>query len=308
MSTSLTAQGSPPGVADSWHCLRALHVGHDEGWFTFIGADLDRHTFVLQFDDGRYRTLRRYGTPRHRPEGYWWTRGVADRHELGPLIGEILDGQVPSVITASEAANLLPAVDRLGRAAATAMTEPGVLYNVRAGRLYPIYGPHRRYLFAAQIAADAAARRLSILRHDLTAAEAAGKGSVRIRARINTEIDRAVETRATWREIRRLLPDAIRLDALAVDVVTGPSPTPLPIGPSNTEAFRRQTALMIGDQAGWFRYLEPVGGGAAYAVEVTVDGQPVRLEVPGWGVLPYVLGHADVFGAGASVAYREDLG
>lgn len=270
-------------LGEAWARLRALKVIDDEGWARVVALDLAEGRHVLALDDGHYRTLLT-------SEVYWWGVGAGDSQGgHGDLVTVVRDEPVPELLTLAEAARRIPSVSQWGALRDDVMTPEGVSYSVQSGDLYAVYGTRRlRHVFAAQVDYVAAQRRRRALEREGGSLAAAER--------------RVRRTRAAWLEVRRSLPDVQRTAGLAEDVTPRPSPTPLPVVGA-LEPKRRTRALMIAHQLGWLTYVQPLPDDRHL---IEVDG--LQRELPGPGVLPYVLGFGDARQMGGRVAYREDLG
>jgi hypothetical protein len=310
MPPSATA---PPSTADltmaAVYCeLRSLRVAETLRLAQYVAGDLTDRAHVVQLEqDGQraYRTL-------VSGESFWWVLGMADAVGYGAAVEAIQEEPLPELLTVDEAAGRLPAADRWGGQKGNRMTPDGITYLINNGTLYPFYGAgNARHVFAAQVQAEALARAAKALHQDAVAANRdAGhdrRSSPRV-TRLQDQAAAAAESARTaftqWMQVRTLFPANVRIKDLNVDVTPGPSPHPLPVRGDVAEATRRVTALMLGHNMGWFRYLHPEPDGDMYMVEV---GDVTRL-IPGEGVLPWVLGIADHHGEADRAAYRAGLG
>lgn len=284
------------GPAATWAGLRALYaVTVGEGLVGYVAGDLGPAVHILDVAAVGSRSHYRHLI---RDEPGWWSVGVADVMGVGDVVLEAMAEPVPELITPAEAAGLLPAMDRWGKLTGKVMSVDGIEHNVTRGSLYPLYShtPSRTlWLFAAQVAAEAARRR---------------------------NADDADELAREWFAIRSLVPDAIRPEALRYDVSARPSVDPLPL-PALKSTNRRPMptrwtdAMMLADKAGLVRFIGPVEDGSlAYRTEVPGIGRVlVRRDVPGEHVLAWLLGVADGLEAAGHgecnadrVAYRAWLG
>lgn len=295
--------------------LRALRVFHDEGLGDYVAGDLSARIHVVNLPTSRYRTL-------IKGEAFWWVLGFADAVGHGAEITALQNEELPELLSVHEAARLIPTTDRWGGAKNAHMTADGITHNITAGRLYPLYGPYRvRWLFADQVRSEAAARRAGAAQaaerqqraevgrlggdKKTTPAKLAGArralDSAALRAK-EAAAEAEVE-RARWAATRGLFPDAVRIDDLSSDVRPDPSPDPLPIAAGQSEQRRRQRAMFIGAELGWWSDFHPEDDGSFV---VTMDR--LSRAVPAEGVLPWVLGVADAKGNPGAIAYRDDLG
>lgn len=284
--TAATPHEAAPAYAD----LRGLRTVADSQWIAYLAtypAD-DRHV-VLPLRLGRGwapRTLLR-------GEAYQWCEGLCWAAGGGDLVARVADEALPELVAMADVPGMIPAVDGRGGKGGPWLTRQGVAWNVNAGNFYTLYGRGRRsrWLFADQVRAEAAERRVQ-------AAARAGATKRRLAALVEQE----GAARAKWLEVRKLLPPPTRPAAAEVDLRPKPSPDPLPIGQGLPGVTRRVEALMVAADAGWLEYLHPDGD--VYVVRIA--GAEVRVGED--AVLPWLLGVADWHCRADLIAYRPDLG
>jgi hypothetical protein len=241
----------------SWERQRALRLGEDAGWYTYLAGDPVLGHYVLQLPDGRVRVLTRdvllraTGAEYRRDEPLAWVAGQAYGHGNPQLLERI--GPLPRLYDRPRVSELL------------GMTKPTVNAHTRSGRLRALYyARHRRHYFADQIDA---------MRGD----PAAGQ---------------------RWELLRFQLPNTIRPDQITYREAPPPRPLPVPEVPRDLAGERNMHALRLAEQYGWLRFV----AGNRNTYTITIDN--VELEVPAFGVLPFVWGLGDARGQGDRVAYR----
>jgi len=271
--------------------LRVLALGDREEWFRYGGSVRKPAGSQVVAVASRWRLL-------HRDEILPWVQGVADAVDGAgyfDLTRLLRPAEMPRLVTLVQAAAMLEVSTETVRyyvdKAATGV--PPRKYPRFGGggrteaseRLYPLYvcprrgsGDGRRspswqtLLFADQILTQT------------------GQGDP-----------------ATWAAIRTMLP--IRRQAKDLDGYPGAaaSPRPLPVPTVGDLLVRRAKALMIGEQAGWFRYAG-ADSGHTYRIELTYERGTVVRELAATDVLPWLLGVADIQDKPELVAYRDGLG
>lgn len=126
----------PPGVdadaADYFARLRALQIGHEEGWYAYLAGDNNPGRYLVELFDGP-RFLDR--------DAYWWVLGAADRYGHGNLV--LAPAEVPDLVTLEQAADVF------------GLTVVGVRNRINRGLLYVAYPGGRRRLVRAQVLAQA---------------------------------------------------------------------------------------------------------------------------------------------------------
>lgn len=274
-----------PGTRAAFCDLVALRAVADLDLATYVAGDPGRarHVMGLTRAGGQvvYRTL-------HRGEPLAWASGLAAGAGLVDLGDQLAATAVPALLDGDTAARAL------------GLSVQGLHYAVRAGDLYPLYGNRAgtgtgtaRYLFASQVAAEAARRQL---RGDHLAA---GR-----RKRLEAQLDQSTQA---WLQVRQMLPAPVRESMVDVDIRPLPSPDPLPVDPDAAPAVQAVRGLQIAEAQGWLTYHYPIG--RAYAVTmVDQRGHEVDMTVPADGVLAWLLGVADRHGRADLVAYRPGLG
>lgn len=132
------------GATDAWRRLRALKIGDERGWFTYLAANGWIGRYVVRIaSTGRLREL-------HRAEVYHWAHGVATA--IGDDAALTAIGRVPALYTIEDTANYL---DR---------TPDTVLNRIREGKLLPILhvtpdaGGVQKLLYTSQVRAYAGGR------------------------------------------------------------------------------------------------------------------------------------------------------
>jgi len=219
-----------------------------------------------------------------------WCDGLACAAGRPELIPALAAGPWPAVVTVSGAAAMLP---KLANPAETVGTY-GAEYLARD--LYPLYAHNQisrgrmRYLFEAEVRAEATTRRLQ--------------------ASPTRAKQRAADTaRLDWQSLRRRLPAPIRERQVGGDLRPGPSPVPLPLDPDELSvASMCLDGLMVAHREGWLSYRHP-GQGRSYVVQLPgPDGGDVEREISQARVLAWLLGVADWYGRADLVAYRPGLG
>lgn len=262
------------GSRGAWLTLRVLREVHTRRWARYVGQPDNgraRGHHLLNLADNGLAHLRLllaipsfWSSPRHPGEVWYWGQGFAAARRqpraLDGLLGERV--RVLDIPTAAK---------RLG------LTPEGVGYQIRTGKLYPIYvvdeQDHRtrRMVFAAQVSA---------------------------------QLGRAT----AWRDIRTLLPDQPRLNATADDLTVRPSPAPLPVSRDLATPYRQREALALAHELGWLRF-EGSSGSVFTASVLPGPRRNLRVELPAPAVEPWLLGLGDGLGGqGSMVAYRPDLG
>lgn len=279
--TAATPHEAAPAYAD----LRGLRTVTDEQWVAYLATHPDDRHVVLPLRLGRGwapRTLLR-------GEAHPWCEGLCWAAGGGDAARRVVDEPLPELVALADVPGMIPSVTGRGRT----LTRQGVAWNINAGNLYTLYGRgrHQRWLFAAQVRAEAADRRVQIAERDNAK-----------KRRLAGLVEQAGKARAAWLEVRKLLPPPTRPAAAEVDLRPKPSPDPLPIDPRLPAVTMRVNALMIARDAGWLEYLHPDGD--VYVVRIGGALVRVRAEV----VLPWVLGVADWYGRADLIAYRADLG
>lgn len=257
--------------------LRALRALIDAGLIDYLGGNRPAGNHLVRVRrHGFTRLLRRdykinvgHGKVRV-DEAYWWSLGFADAAGRGAELVE-RDFAMPALVSTAEALEVY-------HAAGTPLTEDQVRRTLtRGGKLYPFYPLASRVrLSRDQVAADSDAA-----------------------------------ARARWADLERTLPPVVGED-LVRGYVPDPSPDPLPIGPVTdagmTEARRRILALRIGHGEGWFHHEFSDAPADVYSSDTAGPDGDVSRDLPGEGVLPWVLGHADWHHQADMVAYRAGLG
>jgi hypothetical protein len=265
---------------DTFRALCALNLGVGADLFGYVGLDRRQNLHVIYTGDGR----RRHGHVIDGADAYYWTEGFALAQGDPAVIRKILAAgrkPAPRMMATDEAAQHIPSVDQHGNRRSTAIGLPGIEYMVRTGKLYPVYASDgRRWFFADQIAAFAAARSALALHRDARLLDVAPA-----RRRAVTAQTRADRAAAAWAAIEQLLPPAIPLAG-----VVGPAFPPAK--PTNRAAAKiRLETMATGTDLGWFTFLSPDRGD--YQVRVPVaDGAPLRRAVPAARVMAWVRGFA----------------
>lgn len=210
----LLAPLSSDDEATAWRRLRALQIGQEHRWYTYLGGSRQTGYYVLRLPDGTVRHLHRnHITTYHcqetrRNESSAWLHGLACGHGNPTAFDDI--EQPPPTVGTDEAARLL------------GIREVTLTLRVRSGTLTPFYMARRERRF--------------------------------LLAEINAVTDpHNPQARAEWDRVRALLPSTVRPNQL-LNAEPTPPPDPLPVAESKIEAPRRLAALNIGADQGWYRY------------------------------------------------------
>lgn len=180
----------------AWARLRALRIGHDEGWFRFLAGTPREGRYAVELHDDSVRLLHRDvmltrgDREVRRDEALAWVHGNAWGHGHPELLAAI--EPCPEVLDSAAAASRLQ------------LSTVAINVRVMSAKLNPLRIARReRRFLAAEIDA-----------HAPGASDA---------------------DRARWEAMRALLPPSVRLDQVPVTETPGPDPLPVPPAPNEPQ-------------------------------------------------------------------------